>query len=107
MVATKIEIMKQLIDLAEAKETILKLEEEIKILRSNTTHDDPELDATDSAHPAWWRGSDHTFHIMCDMVNKILDGKEPLGVSSEPWQKLRLRLYNLHKTLAEIPTKYS
>ncbi len=22
-------------------------------------HDDPELDATDGAHPAWWRGHDH------------------------------------------------
>ena len=26
--------------------------------------DDPELDATEGAHPAWWRGHDHTFRQM-------------------------------------------
>lgn len=26
--------------------------------------DDPEWDATEGAHPAWWRGHDHTFRQM-------------------------------------------
>ena len=26
--------------------------------------DDPEMDATDGAHPAWWRGHDHTAVVM-------------------------------------------
>jgi hypothetical protein len=32
--------------------------------------DDPDLDGTDGAHPAWWRGSDHA----CDMAATRLYG---------------------------------
>lgn len=54
--------------------------------------DDPKWDATEAAHPAWWRGYDHAVMAVCDEVNQIIDGKKPLGVCREPYQSLRLRL---------------
>jgi hypothetical protein len=36
--------------------------------------DDPGLDATDGAHPAWWRGSDHACQAIARNLNSILDG---------------------------------
>lgn len=30
--------------------------------------DDPETDATDGAHPAWWRGSDHATQACAKQV---------------------------------------
>lgn len=47
-----------------------------------TSHaDDPETDGTDFAHPAWWRGNDRGVEAVCEIVERILDGKdtEPLG----------------------------
>ncbi len=58
--------------------------------------DDPEVDCTDLAHPAWWRGHEHTVKSMCQMINNILDGKETLsGISSQPWENTRQRLFKL------------
>lgn len=37
--------------------------------------DDPELDLTDGAHPAWWRGNDAGVHGALDRVKEALDGK--------------------------------
>lgn len=61
--------------------------------------DDPELDCTDGAHPAWWRGHDHTTIVFCKKVNEILDGKDDgHGVSNEPWESTRRRLLALAKS---------
>lgn len=55
--------------------------------------DHPELDATDGAHPAWWRGYDHAFAVVCQKVHEILDGKDAgHGVNNEPWHSTRRRL---------------
>ena len=55
--------------------------------------DIPELDATDGAHPAWWRGHNHTVNVLCQKINEILDGKDNgEGVSSEPWESVRRKL---------------
>ncbi|TPJ86916.1 MULTISPECIES: hypothetical protein [unclassified Mesorhizobium] len=54
--------------------------------------DDPELDATDGAHPAWWRGHDHTATVFCKLVNDILDRKPVRGIANEPWESTRTRL---------------
>jgi hypothetical protein len=55
--------------------------------------DNPEYDATDAAHPAWWRGHDHTTQTFCQAVNDILDGKDDgHGVANEPWESVRRRL---------------
>jgi hypothetical protein len=59
-------------------------------------NDDPELDGTPFAHPAYWRGSDHTIKVLCDKINRILDGEDVChGVCSEPWESTRQRLLKL------------
>jgi hypothetical protein len=61
-----------------------------------TIPDDPELDGTDWAHPAWWRGHDHTTKVFCHLVTEILDGKDDgTGVNHEPWHTVRRRLLTL------------
>jgi hypothetical protein len=57
--------------------------------------DDPVFDATDFAHPAWWRGQDYGCEATCREVNAIIDGKEPTGTSREPWEQTRKRLWSL------------
>lgn len=60
--------------------------------------DDPELDCTDFAHPAWWRGHDHTAAVFCAKVTEILNGKdEGKGFNHEPWHAVRQRLIALVK----------
>ena len=60
------------------------------------TWDDAEADATDFAHPAWWRGHDHTSRVFCQIVTDILDGKDNgAGFNHEPWGTLRRRLLAL------------
>ena len=38
--------------------------------------DDPEFDATDFAHPAWWRGCDYSVEKIIKILNEILDKLE-------------------------------
>lgn len=59
--------------------------------------DDPEFDGTDFAHPAWWRGHEHTIAVTCQKVNEILDGKDDgAGENLEgPWRELRRRLLGM------------
>lgn len=65
-----------------------------------TTTDDPDLDATDAAHPAWWRGHDHTSKVFCELVTDILDGKDRGGgFNHEPWHTLRRRLLDARRPL--------
>jgi hypothetical protein len=55
--------------------------------------DDPELDGTDFAHPAYWRGHDDSCRTFCQKVNEILDGKDGgHGIAHEPWESTRRRL---------------
>lgn len=60
----------------------------------DAARDYPDADATDYAHPAWWRGHDHTTAVFCQEVNLILDGKAHKdGVANEPWEGLRRRIF--------------
>ena len=62
--------------------------------------DDPEMDGTDAAHPAWWRGVDYTHLQLVNGVNKVLDGEAVnAGVASQPWEALRQRLYDIRTLL--------
>jgi hypothetical protein len=62
--------------------------------------DDPEMDATDFAHPAWWRGNERAFLTAVHEVNDILDGTASnVGINIEPWQSLRQRLYDIRTLL--------
>ena len=55
--------------------------------------DDPELDCTDFAKPAWWRGEAYGSSAAIAAVTRILDGKDDgRGVANEPWQSVRTRL---------------
>ncbi len=65
--------------------------------RTPAPADDPEMDGTDFAHPAWWRGHDHTTAMFCHAVNEILDGKDDgVGVKAEgPLLDTRKRLLAL------------
>jgi len=56
-----------------------------------------ELDGTDYAHPSYWRGHEHAVIVLCKMVNDILDGKEPTGISKEPWESTRKRIAQMCK----------
>jgi hypothetical protein len=49
------------------------LEREVKRLRGELEYTKPEWDATDAAHPCWWRGHDNGSNGMLERVNKILD----------------------------------
>ena len=64
--------------------------------------DDPEFDCTDAAHPAWWRGCDYGTDSIIREVTAILDGKQPAGSCSEPWESLRKRLAALTAERARI-----
>lgn len=71
--------------------------------------DYPDLDGTDAAHPAWWRGHDHTAKVFCKMVNDLLDGKPANGVAGEPWEFTRRRVASLgaaNKRAEEADKKY-
>ena len=64
--------------------------------------DNPELDGTDGAHPAWWRGcdagADSTVHIIHRILDEIENGVEPSGVfGSKKLDMLRDRLYQMYK----------
>jgi hypothetical protein len=47
------------------EEHIASLESQLKAV------DDPELDATDGAHPAWWRGQEHATKATADHLLKV------------------------------------
>lgn len=62
-------------------------------LAEATRQDLPELDGTDAAHPAWWRGYDYGVASICRALAEVLDGKEPTGTCAEPLESLRRRVW--------------
>lgn len=55
--------------------------------------DNPEWDATDFAHPAWWRGEQHAVTQVVKQIEEILDGKPVTGFSGyAPLQAVRKRV---------------
>lgn len=59
--------------------------------------DNEELDGTDAAHPAWWRGNDAGVSQVCAKINAILDGADVFGTASEPWESTRRRVAEARK----------
>jgi hypothetical protein len=57
--------------------------------------DDPKMDGTDAAHPAWWRGHDNGVIGAVASVARVLDTGEVTGTCGEPLQSLRARVANL------------
>jgi len=76
-------------------DTIVQLRAENEELKAENERlrklDDPVFDATDAAHPAWWRGEKYGSQQAARKVRKILDGGDDgVGVSSDlDWEKIR------------------
>lgn len=65
---------------------------------------DPELDGTDFAHPAWWRGNEAGCLGTAERFQKILDGKDDgHGVISHPkLESVRRQILRLKKTVDRL-----
>jgi hypothetical protein len=62
--------------------------------------DDPILDATDGAHPAWWRGDDHGAVMAAIRLEKAVDGKD-LGddvIGSPDIERVRRKILALRQS---------
>ena len=57
--------------------------------------DSPDLDATDFAHPAWWRGHDYAMSLICADLRMVLAGEEPAGTCAEPYESVRRAVWEL------------
>jgi len=79
----------EMLGVSNQTDAVKKLKSLLAQLEAN---DDPELDGTDGAHPAYWRGEDYAIKAVCNKLNAILDGKSVTGVCNEPLQSLRVRL---------------
>jgi hypothetical protein len=72
------------------------------IERRACTCDDPDMDGTDFAHPAWWRGHDQGIALTIQAINALLDeppGTPLAGWCNEPWESLRKRLAALRDSV--------
>lgn len=78
---------------AALRQRIAQLEPELAEARK----DNEELDGTDAAHPAWWRGNDAGVAQVCAQINAILDGADVSGTASEPWEPTRRRVAEARK----------
>lgn len=66
--------------------------------KANRLWDDSEYDATDFAHPAFWRGEQWSCHMFCKIMNEVLDGAIPSGLMHEPLQSLRQKIHRAVNT---------
>jgi hypothetical protein len=63
---------------------------------------DPSLDGTDLAHPAWWRGNDAGVMATAEMINEILNyieaGVDDNGrFNNDYLNRLKHRLYGMYR----------
>lgn len=72
--------------------------------RLRLAYDDPTTDATDGAHPAWWRGSDAGVAGAVRIVNEALDGPLPLPgcVGGADLEAVRQRVAALRASVARL-----
>lgn len=78
----------------------MKAESEVERLRASVlTEDDSSTDATDFAHPAWWRGNDAGVYATVAVIQRALDNGLDGGVSGyRPLQKVRERIARLRES---------
>lgn len=57
--------------------------------------DNPKLDGTDFAHPAWWRGYRQAVHTLGSEIIDILDGQFTEGIATEPWHTTAKKIEDL------------
>jgi chromosome segregation ATPase len=72
---------------------------EAEVKRLRLAWDDPEMDATDGAHPAWWRGNDAGVAGAVRIVNEALDEALPLAgcVGGADLERVRQRIAALRE----------
>lgn len=76
--------------------------ERLRVALDEARKDNEELDGTDAAHPAWWRGNDAGVAQVCAQINAILDGADVFGTASEPWESTRRRVAEARKNLERL-----
>lgn len=54
--------------------------------------DNPFWDCTDFSHPAWWRGEEYSYKMICKKINEWLDGKNLDGTASPELEKIKQRI---------------
>jgi len=75
--------------------------DEIEKLRK--AYDDPQWDATDAAHPAWWRGEDFGAYMAAKLIADILSGKETgKGAMNDPVATMRDSILVLKKRCKKL-----
>jgi len=72
---------------------------EAEVKRLRLAWDDPEMDATDGAHPAWWRGNDAGVAGAVGIVTEALDEPLPLAgcVGGADLERVRQRIAALRE----------
>jgi hypothetical protein len=75
---------------------------------SERAADDPELDSTDFAHPAWWRGNDRGVEAACECIASILDGTStgPFTFGSAKLCEVAERIAALQARAAEAERRF-
>jgi hypothetical protein len=67
-------------------------------MSDSTWPDDPELDGTDGAHPAWWRGNDRGVEAACERIAAVLDGDAgPYTFGSQRLSEVATRIAELRE----------
>lgn len=83
-----------------------------KVLRhieKATYSDGPDLDGTDGAHPAWWRGHEQSMDKATEQLAKVVG--ESRWTTASDWKSLlkglkdRLRFHSVAELLADHPDK--
>lgn len=75
--------------------------EKIRELQIAAAKDDPDYDASDLAHPAWWRGNDRGVEATVEIVNRILDGERTGKFGAASLNALKDRLNSVLPVTAE------
>lgn len=59
--------------------------------------DDPDADATDFAHPAWWRGQEYGVESCCRVIHEAMESGPPESGSSNclALNRLKRKIWNL------------
>lgn len=78
---------------ADLRDMITEVQRACDKARSAPVYDNPDLDGTDGAHPAWWRGNDHGIRMTIREVNAWLSGAPLLGTYGQQelnWLRARI-----------------
>ncbi len=62
-----------------------------------------DIDCTDYADAAWWRGQEYAANSICYRINELIDNQEEYaGVASEPWETTRKKIFELVAIKAKL-----